>query len=52
MHCTNYAAMQRIWAKKEGLRKLGALLGVKVKNLQRGTANAAELGGKAAMCIS
>ncbi|KQO82229.1 hypothetical protein [Rhizobium sp. Leaf262] len=29
-----------------------ALVSVKVKNLQRGTADAAELGGKAAVCIS
>lgn len=29
-----------------------ALVIVKVKNLQRGTADAAELGGKAAVCIS
>lgn len=27
-------------------------IGVKVKNLQRGTAAAVELGGKATMCIS
>ena len=27
-------------------------IGMKVKNLQRGTANAVELGGKATVCIS
>ncbi|MFS2176221.1 hypothetical protein ACVITL_003167 [Rhizobium pisi] len=39
-------------AKKEGHWKTRALISVKVKNLQRGTANAVELGGKATMCIS
>jgi hypothetical protein len=39
-------------AKKEGRWKTRALISVKVKNLQRGTANAVELGGKATMCIS
>ena len=39
-------------AKKEGHRKTRALISVKVKNLQRGTANAVELGGKATVCIS
>ncbi len=39
-------------AKKEGRWKTRALIIVKVKNLQRGTANAVELGGKATMCIS
>jgi hypothetical protein len=41
-----------IRAKKEGHRKTRALISVKVKNLQRGTANAVELGGKATVCIS
>ena len=41
-----------IRAKKEGHWKTRALISVKVKNLQRGTANAVELGGKATMCIS
>jgi hypothetical protein len=39
-------------AKKEGRWKTRALISVKVNNLQRGTANAVELGGKATMCIS
>ena len=39
-------------AKKEGHWKTRALISVKVKNLQRGTANAVELGGKATVCIS
>jgi hypothetical protein len=38
--------------KKEGHWKTRALISVKVKNLQRGTANAVELGGKATVCIS
>jgi hypothetical protein len=42
----------KIQAKKEGHRKTEALISVKVKNLQRGTANAVELGGKATVCIS
>ncbi|MGO8506766.1 hypothetical protein AB9F35_36380, partial [Rhizobium leguminosarum] len=37
---------------KEGHWKTRALISVKVKNLQSGTANAVELGGKATMCIS
>jgi len=62
MHCTNFSALRylptkiqaksKVRAKKEGHRKTRALISVKVKNLQRGTANAVELGGKATMCIS
>jgi hypothetical protein len=52
MHRTNYAAVRHLRTKKEGHRKIGALIGMKVKNLQRGTANAVELGGKATVCIS
>ncbi|MDR6669227.1 hypothetical protein J2X71_005510 [Rhizobium sp. 1399] len=56
MHCTNFSALRylptKIRAKKEGHRKTRALISVKVKNLQRGTANAVELGGKATVCIS
>jgi hypothetical protein len=62
MHCTNFSALRylptkieakgKIQAKKEGHRKTRALISVKVKNLQRGTANAVELGGKATVCIS
>ena len=48
----NIQAKRKIWAKKEGHRKTRALISVKVKNLQRGTANAVELGGKATVCIS
>jgi hypothetical protein len=44
--------MRKIRAKKEGHRKLGALYRYEGLNLQRGTANAVELGGKATMCIS
>jgi hypothetical protein len=52
MRCTIFAAMRENWAKKEGHWKTRALISVKVKNLQRGTANAVELGGKATVCIS
>ncbi|WP_416064271.1 hypothetical protein ACK9YZ_14400 [Rhizobium sp. ZK1] len=62
MRCTNFSALRylpakiqakrKIRAKKEGHRKTRALISVKVKNLQRGTANAVELGGKATVCIS
>ncbi len=38
-------------AKKEGQRKTAALLSVKVKNLQRGTVDAMDLGG-ATECIN
>jgi hypothetical protein len=38
--------------KKRAIGKSEALIGMKVKNLQRGTAAAVELGGKATMCIS
>jgi hypothetical protein len=38
--------MRKIRAKKEGHRKLGALYRYEGINLQRGTANAVELGGK------
>ncbi|MBP2444762.1 hypothetical protein JOH51_002201 [Rhizobium leguminosarum] len=38
--------------KKRATGKPGPFISVKVKNLQRGTANAVEVGGKATMCIS
>ncbi|SDJ14357.1 hypothetical protein SAMN05428983_0349 [Agrobacterium fabrum] len=38
--------------KKEGRRIDQGPLSVKVKNLQRGTADAVELGGKATVCIN
>ncbi|WP_183934448.1 hypothetical protein [Rhizobium lentis] len=55
MRRTNFlrrSIAKRVKAKKEGRWKTRALISVKVKNLQRGTANAVELGGKATMCIS
>ncbi|WFU00495.1 hypothetical protein QA648_09910 [Rhizobium sp. CB3171] len=51
-YAMRFVGMLRIWAKKEGHRNNQGPIGVKVKNLQRGTAAAVELGGKATMCIS
>ena len=43
---------EKIGQKKRATGKPGPFISVKVKNLQRGTANAVELGGKATVCIS
>jgi len=40
------------WAKIRATVLNQGPIGMKVKNLQRGTANAVELGGKATVCIS
>lgn len=49
-----FAKMEKILAgkKKRAAGRIQGPLSVKVKNLQRGTADAVELGGKATVCIS
>ncbi|XAZ22224.1 hypothetical protein LVY75_25905 [Sinorhizobium sp. B11] len=48
----NSGKKQKSGKKKRATGKPGPFISVKVKNLQRGTANAVELGGKATVCIS
>jgi hypothetical protein len=51
-YAKHFGGLLRNWAKKRATGINQGPIGVKVKNLQRGTAAAVELGGKATMCIS
>ncbi len=48
--CVCYVGGKRAKKRASGVNQ--GPIGMKVKNLQRGTANAVELGGKATVCIS